>query len=201
MIARALAATTAAVATVGLAGQVVLTTQDYLARGDGVAAGLWRLAGFFTIWTNLSVLAVAATLALVPTAPLARPVARLAVLPAILVVGVAYTLLLRPLVKDTAVEQLVVSSLLHDFTPPLFLLTWLFAPRIRPALERGGLGAAAAGGVPRLQPRARAPQRLVSLLVPRSGRCRRPGLCAEHGRPVRGVPCARAFSQSRWSDA
>lgn len=125
---RAAAAMAAIVAAGGLAGQVSISVANAAAKGDSVVSALWRLAGFYTIWTNVAVALVAGALWLFPRAVLARPAARLAVLPSILVVGAAYSLLLRGLVVEPERLQEIVSSVLHDMTPLLFLAAWWFAP-------------------------------------------------------------------------
>lgn len=136
---RILAGFACAAATVGLAGQALLTVQARLAAGESVAAGLWRLAGYFTIWSNLGVAVVAAAITFVPESALAGARARTALLPSILVAGVAYTALLRPLIDAPQLAQAAVASLLHDVSPFAFLAAALAAPRQRLAFSDAAL--------------------------------------------------------------
>lgn len=126
--ARALAGVAALVAASALILQVGVTVSGQLAAGQPVADGLWRLAGYFTIWGNASVAVVAAAMALAPQSRLAAPAVRTAVLAAIIIVGVVFAVLLRHLLAGYAGLQLVASHLLHDAVPPLFVLAWLAAP-------------------------------------------------------------------------
>lgn len=128
---RLFAAFVAAFTIAGLAAQTFLNVQDASAEGGGVADALWSLAGYFTIWGNVSVALVAGAMAIAPGSPLAGARARLAVLPSILIVGVLFTALLRHLVAEAEPAQALVHRALHDVVPVLFLVLYGAAMRAR----------------------------------------------------------------------
>ena len=55
MPARSAAALIAAIAWAGLALRTYITIVEFTSAGDSVGAGLWHLAGYFTIWTTILV--------------------------------------------------------------------------------------------------------------------------------------------------
>jgi hypothetical protein len=118
--AAALLAALAAWSMLGL--QLALTLQNMAAAG--LAAGLWRYLGFFTILTNLGVAVVASAMVVKPS--LAGPRVRLATAASILFVAVVYSLALRNVWHPTG-WQAVADHGLHDATPLLFLVAWLLA--------------------------------------------------------------------------
>jgi hypothetical protein len=124
--ARVLAAITAAVGASALLLQLVLIVKVNLADGHTVAFALWRFLGFFTILTNLMVALSSFFIATNINATITRPRARLASVTAILFVGLVYSVALRSTWNPQG-WQAVADHGLHDATPPLFLLTWIFA--------------------------------------------------------------------------
>jgi hypothetical protein len=101
-----------------------------LARNMGVANGLWRFLGFFTILTNLGAAAVATTLALGRTHGLGGGRARLMAATSILLVGLVYSVALRALWNPTGLQK-IADVALHDATPLLWLVLWVLAPHTR----------------------------------------------------------------------
>ena len=120
--AAALLAALAAWSTLGL--QLALTLRTMAA--EGLAAGLWRYLGFFTILTNLGVAVVASLMVVRPD--LAGPRVRLMTAASILFVAVVYSVALRNVWHPTG-WQAVADHGLHDVTPLLFLVAWLLAGR------------------------------------------------------------------------
>jgi hypothetical protein len=102
--------------------QLALTLQNMAA--EGLAAGLWRYLGFFTILTNLGVAIVASVMAARPD--LAGPRLRLMTAASILFVAVVYSVALRSVWHPTG-WQAVADHGLHDVVPLLFLVVWLLA--------------------------------------------------------------------------
>ena len=119
-----LAALTALTAWAALALQLVLIMQTMAADGHGFIFALWRFAGFFTILTNGLVAVVATAIALGATSGIAGPRMRLATVTAIALVGIVYSIALRAIWDPTG-WQAVADHVLHDATPPLFVLVWL----------------------------------------------------------------------------
>jgi hypothetical protein len=113
--------------------QFYLTTTRAIANGSGWWIGVTRYLGYFTILTNILV-------GLVLTIPLlrpgsrwgrffARPEVRTATAAYILIVGAAYSLLLRNLWQPVG-WQLVADRMLHDVIPIAYLLFWVaFVPK------------------------------------------------------------------------
>ena len=118
--AAALLAALAAWSMLGL--QLALTLQNMAAAG--LAAGLWRYLGFFTILTNLGVSVVATLMVVRPE--LAGPRVRLATAASILFVAIVYSVALRNIWHPTG-WQAVADHGLHDAVPLLFLIAWLLA--------------------------------------------------------------------------
>jgi hypothetical protein len=123
---RIAALVTAATAASGVALQYWLTLERTLARGGDIGLSTWRFLGFFTILANLTVAVVAMSMAAKPTSRLADPRVRLATATAIALTGIVYSVALRHTWKLTGLNAFA-DHLLHDVTPPLFLLTWLLA--------------------------------------------------------------------------
>lgn len=93
----------------------------------GLRLAIWRFVGFFTILTNIGIVAVATAIALGRRNWLAGPQARLMGLTAILIVGIVYSLLLRPLWNPAGLQK-VADLALHNVTPVLFALLWGLMP-------------------------------------------------------------------------
>ena len=123
---RALYTLTAAVAWVALALQLALITLRLTSEGASVAFAVWRFFGFFTILTNLAVAVVASAMAWWPTSNVAGPRSRLMTATAIVLVGIIYSVALRS-IWDPQGWQAVADHALHDATPPLFALCWIFS--------------------------------------------------------------------------
>jgi hypothetical protein len=118
--ARAAAALIAAVAGASLLLQYGLMVGDFAAQGKGVAAAGWRLLGYFTILTNMWVLAAMAAAAV--GRPF-RPRWMTAVTLAILLVGVVYhTLLQQDLAPLSA--RWIADQGVHTAVPILTLAWW-----------------------------------------------------------------------------
>ena len=117
---------TVAVALLGWAGlalQLWLTVGLVSSQGGTVLDGLWRYFGYFTIIANLF---AAVTLTL---AALGRGHARreLAMVSAMILVGVTYSLLLRNVWNPQGAQK-VADVVLHDAMPVLAVLCWLVRP-------------------------------------------------------------------------
>ena len=122
---RALAGLAALVIWAALALQLVLIVRTMAADGHGTAAAVWRFLGFFTILTNIAAATLCTAIAFGHRSALTGPRSRLAVAAAIVLVGLAYSLLLRPTWSPTG-WQAVADHALHDVSPLLFLLVWAF---------------------------------------------------------------------------
>lgn len=129
---RVIAAVAALVGWAGLALQLLLIVGNL-----GVALGMWRFVGFFTILTNIGAALVASAIALGNQGLLAGPRARLMAATSIAVVGIAYSVALRALWHPTGLQK-VADVALHDATPLLFLAVWMFSPH--PRLQRREIG-------------------------------------------------------------
>jgi len=123
----AIASLAALAAAAGLALQFALIVKVMGEQGVGPLAAAWRFVGYFTILTNLAVAFVGAAMAMRPASALAAPRARLAMASAIAMVGLVYSAVLRDL-WSPAGWQAVADHVLHDATPPLFVLAWALAP-------------------------------------------------------------------------
>ena len=122
---RVIAAIAAAVGWGGLGLQLWLLFQEM-----GPGAGLWRFLGFFTILTNILAAAVATVVALGTTRVLGGARARLMAAASILMVGLVYSVALRALWNPEGLQK-VADVVLHDATPLLWLVLWLFSPHPR----------------------------------------------------------------------
>jgi hypothetical protein len=121
----------AAIGWVALGLQLRLAIGFSLAHGFSVAHGFVVYFGFFTVLTNILVALVLTCACLRPAsrAFLGQPGTRSAVLVYIAMVGIIYSVLLRPYWKPSGV-QLITDSLLHDVIPPLYFLYWIgFVPK------------------------------------------------------------------------
>lgn len=116
-----------------LCGWAGLAIQQYIifyfrwASGASLLPGLVNFFSFFTVFTN-TLVAVVLTYAWVQRPSAARrfflaPVVSSGIAVSIVVVGVAYSLLLRHLWQPEGV-QFVADELLHDVMPVLFLIYW-----------------------------------------------------------------------------
>ena len=124
-VVRIIAALAALVGWAGLLLQLWLLT-----RNMGVANGLWRFLGFFTILTNLGAAAVATALALGRTQGFGGGRARLMAATSILLVGLVYSVALRALWNPAGLQK-VADVALHDATPLLWLVLWPLATHTR----------------------------------------------------------------------
>ena len=120
---RAIAAAVALLCWAALGLQLSLTVGLVSSQGGTVLEGVWRYFGYFTIIANLF---AAISLTLVA---LGRRDARreLAMVSAMILVGVTYSLLLRN-VWDPQGAQKLADVLLHDAMPVLTVLYWLVRP-------------------------------------------------------------------------
>ena len=124
-LARALAAVGLVIGVIALALQFALTLGKFEALGGNWIDAIWRLAGFFTILTNVLVTGVLAA------ATLGRRTPRfeLSVATAIAIVGLVYSLLLRATWRPAGWDKLA-DALLHDIAPPLFVAYFLLRTRV-----------------------------------------------------------------------
>lgn len=113
-----------------IAGWVGLALQLYLIVGNlGVGQGVWRFIGFFTILTNIGAAIVASAIAL-GSGVLAGSKARVMAATSMVGVGLVYSLALRALWNPTGWQK-VADIALHDATPLLWLLLWVFGRHFR----------------------------------------------------------------------
>ncbi len=121
------------IAATALAGWVGLAIQQYLifysrwSSGASLLGGLINFFSFFTVLTN-TLAVVVLSYALVQRDSAAkrfflRPAISSPITVSILVVGLAYSLLLRHLWQPEGF-QLIADELLHDVMPVLFLIYW-----------------------------------------------------------------------------
>ena len=103
----------------------------------GFFDGLWRFVGFFTILTNLLAVVVATAVAVRVRTGAGGARARLMAATSILMVGLVYSVALRALWSPTGLQK-VVDVLLHDATPLVWLILWLFSPHPRLAWREIG---------------------------------------------------------------
>jgi hypothetical protein len=120
---RAITGFTALLGWAGLGLQLWLTVGLIESQGGTLLDGMWRYLGYFTIIANLFA-ATALTLA-----ALGRGNARreLAMVSAMILVGITYSLLLRN-VWDPQGWQKVADVMLHDALPLAVLVCWLMRP-------------------------------------------------------------------------
>ena len=118
----------AAVAWFALILQTILAVQVSVSQGRGPLVGVLNTFSYFTILTNLLV-AVVSTACLLhrdrDDTFLTRPSTLSAATVYIFVVGLIYSLLLRSIWDPTGLSA-VADHALHDVTPVLFLLFWIF---------------------------------------------------------------------------
>ncbi len=128
--ARLLAAVGAPLIAAATVSQGWLSTSATMAEGASFAEGVWRYLGYFTVLTNLFVVAVLARAALRPTdrAGLNAPRIELMAVTSILFVGAIYNLLLASQWDPQGLQKLN-DVVLHDVSPALFALFWLLRPR------------------------------------------------------------------------
>jgi len=119
--ARMAAGITAAVAWVALALQYWLIVDKI-----GIGPGLWRFLGYFTILTNIG-MAIVATGVAVGCPRIGGPRARLLAATSIVVVGLTYSIALRAIWNPIGWQK-VADFALHDATPLMFMIVWIWAP-------------------------------------------------------------------------
>lgn len=125
------ARTTAAVAAV--IGWAALAIQAYILIDKlGLATGLWRFLGYFTILGNIGAAMVATAIAAGRRGALSHPRSRLMAVTAIAAIGIIYSVAVRAYWHPTGLQK-IADILLHDVTPLLGITTWLFCrhPRLR----------------------------------------------------------------------
>ncbi|WMS44176.1 Pr6Pr family membrane protein [Acuticoccus sp. MNP-M23] len=126
-----LAAATTAAALFALVLRTDLSITNFAADGKGTGAALWDLARYFTIWTNIGVLAVMALAAIAP-ARWGDPRAMLVAVSSITIVGSVYFLLLRGNMATNTPMENVATLALHAVVPVLSIATFV-------ALRHGAL--------------------------------------------------------------
>jgi hypothetical protein len=122
---RTLAGLVAVVGWLGLGLQLWITLGAMSCNGVSTGDALWRYLGCFTILTNILVAIVATRAAIRPDARggVNDPRFEMAVVVAILIVGIVYGLLLAHLAAFKGLS-LLADSLLHRVQPVLFALLW-----------------------------------------------------------------------------
>lgn len=123
---RLLALIVAVVAFAVLAIRLLVSLTTPVTEARTVGAEIWRLLGFFTILTNITVMIVAAWMAFRPGPGLAGPRVRMAAAVAIALVGLVYTIALRHQ-WDPKGWMAVADHGLHDVVPVLFVVAWAVA--------------------------------------------------------------------------
>jgi hypothetical protein len=119
---RLLMAIPALAAAVGVALQLYLV---FTHRIDGVATTAVRFLSYFTIVSNLMVLAASAHAVLgSPGGWLARPAVRAAIVVYIVVTGVVYTVMLAPNLPPPQGLFAIANALVHYVTPIAYPLAW-----------------------------------------------------------------------------
>lgn len=119
---RSLAAITALVVGCGL----VLDFWLMLGKGDSVSFAVWRFLGYFTQLTNVAVTVLCAGIAL-GHPRFDGPRTSLATLNSILLVGLVYSIALRPWHHPVGLDAFT-NHIVHDFAPLAFLVVWLTGP-------------------------------------------------------------------------
>lgn len=95
-----------------------------LFEAHGLLDTLWTLYGYFTVWTATGV-SIVATRALMPRRkPDDGSLARYLALVAVLLVGIAYSLMLRSQPVRPGLPSLA-NHLMHDALPVVYALAWL----------------------------------------------------------------------------
>ena len=114
----------------GLAAQLAVSTTSFRAMGGGLADAFWRITLYFTVLTNGLVAAVCAASLIDEDGRsfFSRASTQGAAALSIAVVGIVYSLLLRALWNPQGL-QFTADLLLHDVTPSLYVLCWLFFMR------------------------------------------------------------------------
>lgn len=109
-----------------------LITQMYIniqSKAAPVGELIIRYFSYFTLLTNLIVAVLSSALTLAPTTSFGKFASRYGTITAatayILIVGIVYNVVLRPLWKPTGLQK-PVDELLHTVIPLLFLIFWLF---------------------------------------------------------------------------
>jgi len=120
----------AAIAWFALAVQFVVSINLGVARGFGIAYGIWMYFAFFTVLTNLLV-ALTLTIPLLALSSrlgrfLASPASITGATASIILVGITYNILLRHIWSPRG-WQLIADLLLHDAVPILTIVFWWVA--------------------------------------------------------------------------
>jgi hypothetical protein len=117
---------------IALCGWFALAAQMKLNIGSKAAPLteiLTRYFSYFTLLTNLIVVVVCTSILLLPYSAMGRfsnrYTTQTAVTTYIMIVGIVYNIVLRPLWKPTGLQK-PVDELLHTIVPLLFLLQWIF---------------------------------------------------------------------------
>ncbi|RYE16627.1 MAG: hypothetical protein EOP51_25450 [Sphingobacteriales bacterium] len=109
--------------------QFVISTQGYMADGRSLAGALIEILSFFTIQTNLLIAIALSAILLVPRSRWGRFFGQTSVLTAIavyiLIVGLVYAVVLKGIWQLQGLFKLA-DVLLHEVSPVIFLLYWLF---------------------------------------------------------------------------
>ncbi len=117
----------AAIAWFALAVQLLASINLGLARGFGIAYGIWMYFAFFTVLTNLLVALTLTIPLLAPSSRLGRflsdPASITGATANIILVGITYNVLLRHIWSPRG-WQLVADLLLHDVVPILMIVFW-----------------------------------------------------------------------------
>ncbi|PTQ08549.1 hypothetical protein CLG96_15235 [Sphingomonas oleivorans] len=127
---RAVAAIIAATAWGGLSVQFIVVEQ----RLGSMLAALWRLAGYFTVTTNLAVAILFAAVA-AGSPRVRKPLLFAGLALCMALVGIVYEVALRHVLNPRGLQS-VADLLLHDLGPILVVLFWFFfAPKGRMRLR------------------------------------------------------------------
>ena len=118
------------------------STQDMIRNGGNVIEGIWRYLGYFTVLTNLLVVAVLARAALSPDdqSGLNAPRVELMALTSILFVGAVYHALLASRWDPQGLQKLN-DDVLHTWSPLAFAAFWLLRSRGSLTLQDAGFAA------------------------------------------------------------
>ena len=121
-VSKAIFLITAIVTWVAVLLQLYLIIGKMTSEGATTLSAIWRFLGFFTILTNIA-MAVVASLMVVKTVS-ART--RLCTVSSIAFVGIVYSVALRATWQPEG-WQAVADHMLHDATPILFVISWIFS--------------------------------------------------------------------------
>ncbi len=120
---------------IALGIQLFILINNTPANGMNVPQAIGRFFLFFTVLTNLLVVVAASSMVLTPHsrwgAFFAKPSASAATTLYILVVGIVYNIILRPLWSPTGMQRLA-DELLHVVVPFLFTTWWVIFAKKQP---------------------------------------------------------------------